>query len=434
MYNMIMFIVVGAGVLQLPLIMDVIQYLFPRSRIGRAVTHVMRVVLMISMVFSVTAAVYMHFSVLLLEHTNSYAAAEPSLNFSAILHGIFSLWDYVMLLNHFADASMQHPSRIRRVKPSTGSILVAPASHVDDAHDDDDALMCTECRVPKLLRTHHCRICGTCIELMDHHCPYLGTCVGLTSFRSFYLWVCYGTLGISYATYISFWSFKYCWYDGLNPRGASAAEKTIYRDAWRGEHGALCTRMGSGAYLFLPAFFGWLSTMFIFLFQTALLRADMTTIEYLKGLTQMKVRIRAPEEVKHDEERRRKRQEAGGGGLARFKRKNASSTASTGAEQAAHFEDDDSVEEDHALLVDQGPDIGLLEAGSPIAMAFQAAASASATLGSTVEGATSFAYNPHKSFRRLVLQRKPVWTLFCPPILEATVQSLLQKRTMKSDS
>lgn len=432
MYDMILFIVVGAGVLQLPLIMDVIQYLFPKSRLGRAVTHFMRLILMVSMVFSVTAALYMHFTVLLLEHTNGYAAPAPSVNWSAILHGLFSLWVYAMLLNHFADASRHHPSRIRRAKAAgpNGTVLVSPTSHVDDAHDDDDSRMCTQCRVPKLLRTHHCRICNTCVELMDHHCPYLGTCVGLTSFRSFYLWVCYGTLGITYATYISFWSFKYCWYDGLTPRGFSADEKLAFRDAWRGANGPLCTRMGSGSYLFLPAFFGWLSTLFIFCFQTALLRADMTTIEYLKGLTQMSLKIKAPEEVKQDTQRRVQRQEAGGGGLARFKRKNAGVAA-----DADNFEDDDAADADHALLVDQGPDVGLLEAGSPIAMTFQAAASAAASLGSTVAGSTSFAYNPHKSFARLVLQKKPVWTLFCPPILEPYVQRALQQRaTAKSDS
>jgi hypothetical protein len=27
---------------------------------------------------------------------------------------------------------------------------------------------CNECNVPKLLRTHHCRVCRVCVELMDH--------------------------------------------------------------------------------------------------------------------------------------------------------------------------------------------------------------------------------------------------------------------------
>jgi hypothetical protein len=223
-----------------------------------------------------------------------------------------------------------------------------------------------------------CRL--TFFVLSRADCPFTGNCVGLTTFRSFYLWVCYGFIGISYACFISFLPFKYCWYDGLFT--SKHGDVTTLKAAWTAEHGELCARLGRGSYLFLPAFFGWLSTAFIFVFQSALIRADMTTIEYLKGLTQFKLRLRAPENVAQDAATRDKGR----------KRRNAA--------QEQEMEHDEMHEHDADLM----------ESGSPVA------GSIAPSAASTVAG-PSFAYNPHKGFRLLVFQDQPLWTLFVPPVL-----------------
>ncbi|EJD04892.1 zf-DHHC-domain-containing protein [Fomitiporia mediterranea MF3/22] len=37
----------------------------------------------------------------------------------------------------------------------------------------------------KPMRTHHCRICGTCVLMYDHHCPWVGQCVGAHNHKFF---------------------------------------------------------------------------------------------------------------------------------------------------------------------------------------------------------------------------------------------------------
>ena len=223
-------------------------------------------------------------------------------------------------------------------------------------------------------------------------CPFTGNCVGLSTFRSFYLWVCFGLLGITYASYISFWPFKYCWYDGIPPHGVDASAKDLYKLEWNHLRGDMCQRLGKGAYLFLPAFFGWMSTLFIFAFQSALIYTDMTTIEYLKGLVKFQVKLSAPTEIRQDQQRRDKRRKA------------------VGATQSDVLIDDT---DDTELTSEYGATaVDLLEGG----------ASADAIRFSSIN---ALPYNPHKSFRLLILQTLPWWTLFVPPIF--IPRSVLEK-------
>ena len=173
MLDLITLILVGAGILQLPLIMDVIQQLFPNSPLGRAVTRVMRYILMGAMIFSVTAALWMNLTLLLKEHANGYQKAIPAdywhLQPHAAIHIIFSLWVYLSLLNHYYVASSHPPSRIRRSTPASSSPAAPPPKPLPPTESLEDAeRICSQCQVPKLLRTSHCRICNVCVELMDH--------------------------------------------------------------------------------------------------------------------------------------------------------------------------------------------------------------------------------------------------------------------------
>lgn len=161
-----------AGILQLPLIMDLIQYLFPGSPLGRAVTRFMRWLLLIALTFSVTAALYTNLSTLLRPHIAGWtpASLEGEHDWSGVLrpqfllHMLLSVWLYAQLLNHFYDACTQHASRIRR----PANPVVAPAAHHLSAAAQGSEPVCRHCGVQKRLRTHHCRICNVCVELMDH--------------------------------------------------------------------------------------------------------------------------------------------------------------------------------------------------------------------------------------------------------------------------
>ncbi|KAJ1308084.1 hypothetical protein OPQ81_002148 [Rhizoctonia solani] len=45
---------------------------------------------------------------------------------------------------------------------------------------------CARDRLMKPMRTHHCRLCATCVLQYDHHCPWIGQCVGAYN-RKFFL-------------------------------------------------------------------------------------------------------------------------------------------------------------------------------------------------------------------------------------------------------
>ncbi|KAH9477093.1 Palmitoyltransferase PFA3 [Psilocybe cubensis] len=44
---------------------------------------------------------------------------------------------------------------------------------------------CIRDGIVKPYRSHHCRICGTCILRYDHHCPWIGQCVGARNYKFF---------------------------------------------------------------------------------------------------------------------------------------------------------------------------------------------------------------------------------------------------------
>ena len=55
---------------------------------------------------------------------------------------------------------------------------------------------CSRCAKLKPDRSHHCRLCDTCVLKMDHHCPWIANCVGYFNYKYFFLMVTYGMLGL----------------------------------------------------------------------------------------------------------------------------------------------------------------------------------------------------------------------------------------------
>jgi hypothetical protein len=55
---------------------------------------------------------------------------------------------------------------------------------------------CSRCAKLKPDRSHHCRLCDTCVLKMDHHCPWIANCVGYYNYKYFFLMVTYGMLGL----------------------------------------------------------------------------------------------------------------------------------------------------------------------------------------------------------------------------------------------
>jgi len=49
--------------------------------------------------------------------------------------------------------------------------------------------LCTTCNAFKPPRSHHCKVCGNCVEVWDHHCPWVGNCVGLRNYSHFVIFL-----------------------------------------------------------------------------------------------------------------------------------------------------------------------------------------------------------------------------------------------------
>lgn len=75
--------------------------------------------------------------------------------------------------------------------------------------EEQDLPRCNKCQGLKPERTHHCRVCKSCILKYDHHCPWINQCVGLRNERHFVLFMFYFVVATScfvIAGYSSVWS------------------------------------------------------------------------------------------------------------------------------------------------------------------------------------------------------------------------------------
>ncbi|KEG09816.1 hypothetical protein DQ04_04591050 [Trypanosoma grayi] len=50
---------------------------------------------------------------------------------------------------------------------------------------DIDLFFCPTCHIFRAPRTHHCRICNCCVDVLDHHCWWLGSCIGKNNYHYF---------------------------------------------------------------------------------------------------------------------------------------------------------------------------------------------------------------------------------------------------------
>ncbi|KAF3633009.1 putative protein S-acyltransferase 17 [Capsicum chinense] len=89
-----------------------------------------------------------------------------------------------------------------------GTVNAGNVSHYLSAYPYDNIIFsekeCPTCKIPKLSRSKHCRICDRCVARFDHHCGWMNNCIGEKNtryFMAFLLWhflLClYGTVAIA---------------------------------------------------------------------------------------------------------------------------------------------------------------------------------------------------------------------------------------------
>ncbi|CDZ97866.1 Predicted DHHC-type Zn-finger protein [Phaffia rhodozyma] len=79
---------------------------------------------------------------------------------------------------------------------------------------------CGYCQLLKPPRTHHCRVCGTCVLNFDHHCDrgtctaWVGGCVGQQNHKHFLVFSIWSTVFTGYVLIITALSLRGLGYDG----------------------------------------------------------------------------------------------------------------------------------------------------------------------------------------------------------------------------
>ena len=157
--------------------------------------------------------------------------------------------------------------------------------------------MCVKCKRVRSAGTHHCSWCHTCVEMMCHHCPFTNNCIGRRNYVYYYTFLCYAFFGLSYACYLSFFPFKNC-LSGLavekikevmfflpqvsalraaGVRGFKPLDDIIVPEG--------CEPLKEYAVVFAPCVGITIFIGALFAFQTLLLLADMSIVDFYETLS-----------------------------------------------------------------------------------------------------------------------------------------------------
>lgn len=80
-------------------------------------------------------------------------------------------------------------------RPATYIHTAEPPPCLTVKRSNGSTRWCSKCGAPKPDRCHHCRTCGRCVVRMDHHCPWLmDTCIGFRNYKPFVLLLTYSVL------------------------------------------------------------------------------------------------------------------------------------------------------------------------------------------------------------------------------------------------
>ncbi|RDD42258.1 putative ZDHHC-type palmitoyltransferase 8 [Trichoplax sp. H2] len=243
--DIIIIIIIAVGILQLPLLVDVIRNLFPRLNIER-ITQDYASYLLFSLVVTVYSGfMYLFFSAYL------YVKAE---NPYATING----WIHIFLASYFCIVSFFHYTYASFHDPGTAP-LATLGSHTDYP-------VCTKCDRIKVGATRHCKVCQRCICMMDHHCPFTVNCVGLNNFYYFVSFLGYAWLGMSFAIYMTFTAFMGC-----------MIGQTSYRNALPA---SICFNLGKNAIVLVPIVTLWLALGTLLAFQITCLLCNVSTLDF----------------------------------------------------------------------------------------------------------------------------------------------------------
>ena len=253
------------GVLQLPLLIDVLDQALPALNLGRKIrTHVGTLLVCFVSGF-LCLALYYFFGVFLQYH--GYAITDTR----GFVLSCIAVWLWMGVSINYARACLCPP----------GSASVTSSSH---PQKKEGAFFCKVCKIYKEPGTHHCRICNMCVLQMDHHCPFTGQCVGLKNYLSFYLFICYSLLGSLFAGSMTIEPWWECW-----------ARPIFTRDGVRltGTELAKCEYLGWDGLIFLPVGSIVCCTGELWMFHTLMLLGKSSTLMAIKRMGQSGISLQS---------------------------------------------------------------------------------------------------------------------------------------------
>ncbi|XP_056416203.1 palmitoyltransferase ZDHHC23 [Hyla sarda] len=110
-------------------------------------------------------------------------------HFSAITCGL--LLTLLFLVKAKRDPGYITRSAARGKREPAGGVQTAEGGAPGGIQEENGNLTeknwCKICKVPKPLRSGHCRICESCVRRMDHHCVWIDNCIGARNHKFFIL-------------------------------------------------------------------------------------------------------------------------------------------------------------------------------------------------------------------------------------------------------
>ena len=285
MLGAVTLLIVIVGLVQLPLLTDLLIHLFPSSPLPRLSSRATTPIFVLLFLACCGLALHLFFHVFLPITLHSYAAHLSAASAYALAGVLSCLAVYIV-------SSMLFYYSVAAFLPAS-SLQSAPSSHT--MLPSSPLRSCLKCGVVKGYRTHHCRICNRCTALMDHHCPFTANCVGRDNIRAFILWLSFCCLGLLYGAVMSYPAFTHCilhrsqlpavnaanftFTATLLPPAAATPPAALWSQAY-------CKSLSNTPWTFLLVAFGQVSVLCLWCMQLSLLAADMTTLELLVGVGQ----------------------------------------------------------------------------------------------------------------------------------------------------
>ena len=206
-----------AGLVQTPILVDLLRVVFPEWKIKRLTSRAANVLLVILMTtfFCLGLGHQIYFFIRLLPEV-------PLRSAKLICHSMFAYWVWTnMIVNYFL-AVFVHPGeevvacrkqldvgRDKKDGIDHGKLQVVEHRNSKEENDalsepSQEEVESSSERTPQhgmewnIKQSHYCKVCQTMVLYMDHHCPFTRNCVGVRNYAYFFLCLVYGTVGVSY--------------------------------------------------------------------------------------------------------------------------------------------------------------------------------------------------------------------------------------------